>query len=450
VNGKPVSVRLTLAITFSLALPKLAREPGIPELRQGVAPAVPRDAGRGVVTAEVSLESDGRIAAARIVEGTEPWAGALLKALQTWRFTPPPEDASLSFRVEAEFDPGRSGDSRVVLKAAGLQRGDLLAEAAPAAGAQPSSPPPAAAPPTTTPATAATPATPAPAPAPPATPPADQPGRTEAQKSSPAETPAPPPPGAPAQPRSGPDAGPPPAVPATPAPATPGPGRPSPVGPPSTAGQPPATPPPVTPAGPVAAPGSAPAPGPITTRGTPPPADRTAPPPVEVITAPPPQQPPENGVSAIRDVALEPGVPDLTRGRRPVPPPFARIAGAVGTVEVAFSVSAAGTTMVQSVAGPDLLKKAAEQAVVSWVFRRTRTDRAYLRAVFSYGEDKASAVVRPQPAPSGAPTTQAAPVATALPPAATPPAPQAPGPGTPPVSSPAPERPNPSPPQPQR
>ena len=63
----------------------------------------------------------------------------------------------------------------------------------------------------------------------------------------------------------------------------------------------------------------------------------------------------------------------------------ARMAGATGTVEVAFSVSAAGATTIQNVTGPDLLKKAAEQAVASWVFRRTRADRAYLVAVFSYG-----------------------------------------------------------------
>jgi hypothetical protein len=126
---------------------------------------------------------------------------------------------------------------------------------------------------------------------------------------------------------------------------------------------------------------------------------------VEVITAPPPQAPPENGISAIRDVALEPGVPDLTRGRRPVAPPLARMARATGTVEVAFSVSAAGTTTVQSVSGPDVLKPAAQQAVASWVFRRTRADRAYLVASFSYAEDKSSVVVRPQaPTTAGAPT----------------------------------------------
>jgi hypothetical protein len=85
------------------------------------------------------------------------------------------------------------------------------------------------------------------------------------------------------------------------------------------------------------------------------------------------------------------------------------MAGATGTVEVTFSVSAAGTTTIQKTTGVDLLKKAAEQAVASWVFRRTRADRAYLVAVFDYRDDRAAASVRPQPgsaSPSpGTPTT---------------------------------------------
>jgi hypothetical protein len=134
----------------------------------------------------------------------------------------------------------------------------------------------------------------------------------------------------------------------------------------------------------------------------------TPPPPVEVLTAPPPPVPPENGVSAIRDVTLEVGVPDLTRGRRPVAPPLARMGGATGTVEVSFSVSAAGTTSLQGSTGPDLLRPAAEQAVSSWVFRRARADRAYLVAVFTYTADKSSAVVRPQPAEAGGKAAPAA------------------------------------------
>jgi hypothetical protein len=124
---------------------------------------------------------------------------------------------------------------------------------------------------------------------------------------------------------------------------------------------------------------------------------------VEVITAPPPAPPPESGISAVRDVSLEPGVPELVRGRRPVPPPFARMSATTGSVEVSFSVSAGGTTALQAATGPELLRHAAEQVVASWGFRRTRADRAYLVATFTFGVDKAQAVVRPQspPAPGG-------------------------------------------------
>jgi outer membrane biosynthesis protein TonB len=124
--------------------------------------------------------------------------------------------------------------------------------------------------------------------------------------------------------------------------------------------------------------------------------DPTAPPPIETLSVAPPPLPPENGISAIRGVQLEPGVPDLTRGRRPVSPPLARMSGANGVVEVDFSVSAGGVATVQRSNGPEVLRPAAIGAVESWVFRRTRADRAYLTAVFTYDDDLASAVVKPQ------------------------------------------------------
>jgi outer membrane biosynthesis protein TonB len=124
------------------------------------------------------------------------------------------------------------------------------------------------------------------------------------------------------------------------------------------------------------------------------------------MSAPAPDAPPgvapapvaESGVSAIRDVVLSEGggVPDLARGRRPSPPPLARMAGATGTVEVRFAVNAAGITTVQSVSGPDILKPSAEQTVASWVFRRSSAMRLHLLAVFTFGKDSASAVVRPE------------------------------------------------------
>jgi hypothetical protein len=102
----------------------------------------------------------------------------------------------------------------------------------------------------------------------------------------------------------------------------------------------------------------------------------------------------------VRDVVLaESGVPDLARGRRPVVPPFARMTGTQGSVEVDFSVGASGTTNVQSVKGPDLLRPAAEQTVLSWIFRRTKVERLFLVALFKYEGDKVSAQVKPQDTP---------------------------------------------------
>jgi hypothetical protein len=101
-----------------------------------------------------------------------------------------------------------------------------------------------------------------------------------------------------------------------------------------------------------------------------------------------------------------------------VAPPIARLNGARGTVEVSFSVGAGGQTALQTAAGPEILRYAAEQTVTSWVFRRTRADRAYLVAVFDYDGDKASAVVRPQAATASAPEARpATPVAAPAQPA---------------------------------
>jgi len=124
-----------------------------------------------------------------------------------------------------------------------------------------------------------------------------------------------------------------------------------------------------------------------------PPIETLGPPtaPAQAPAATPPQ--PEVAVSAVRDVSLSPGVPDLMRGRRPVPPPLARIASATGTVQVRFAVDAAGTSSVQDVAGPDLLKEAARQTVLTWIFRRTTADRLRLVASFVYGPATANATV---------------------------------------------------------
>lgn len=382
IDGKPVSVRLTVPITFSLALPRLTRQSGVPELRQGVTPPFPKDAtSGGNASAEVTLEADGRVGAARLLAGESPWSDALLAALKTWRFAPPPEDSVLSFRVEAEFVKSKGNEPNTVqLRATGLQRSDLLADAS--AGAAPAPTP--------------TPAAPAPqAPAP--------------------QTPATQPPAAPA--------------PATPAPTpTPAPPTPAPTPTPAPVPAAPAPAPPVAkPAAPEPKPmptPQAPAPG---AQGAPAqsaptaPSAATAPPPVEVITAPPPPPPQENGISAVREVTLEPGVPDLARGRRPVVPPLARMNGVTGTVEVLFSVSAGGVTALQTATGPDVLRYSAEQTVATWVFTRSRAERAYLTATFTYGADKGTVTIKPQAQAAPTPRPPDAPAATTPP--ATPPSP---------------------------
>lgn len=287
VAGRPVSVSLTVPITFALELPKLERAPGIPELRQGAAPRRPESAnGSGSAAAEVTLEADGRVGAVRPVHGSEPWAGALATALKGWRFAETTDDSVVSFLVTARFASGR-GNGSVVLVASGLRRTDLLTAAQPVAE-PPQSPAPA----------------------------TDRPSRA----------------------------------------------------------------------------GDAPTP-----EASAVPAATPASPAVQVVTAPPPSLPPESGISAVRDVTLEAGVPELARGRRPVVPPLARINGLQGSLDVSFSVGAAGTTLLRATTGPEGLQKAAEGVVTSWVFRRTRADRIYLVASFNYTEDKATAIVRPQP-----------------------------------------------------
>jgi outer membrane biosynthesis protein TonB len=77
-----------------------------------------------------------------------------------------------------------------------------------------------------------------------------------------------------------------------------------------------------------------------------------------------------------------------------VVPPFARISRVSGTVEVAFTVDAAGISSVHRVEGPELLERAAEDAVATWRFRRSTAERLFLVAELSYQGDDASATVR--------------------------------------------------------
>jgi TonB family protein len=375
VDGKPVPVRLTVPITFALKLPEIAREPGIPELRQGVTPPYPTNtpsSAPATVTADMTIDPGGQVVDAEIKSGESPWTEALLAALRTWRFSPTGGDRLLSFQVRADFVPPSGGAPRVALKLSGLREG-----ATPAAAAhEPPEGTPGAAPAS---ATSATPAPGTPAPGTPASgapataAPAPEPPATATNTSPPAADPAP---GADTRPPSEP----------APAPGNPAAETPPSVAPPAVPSSPASgAPPTMTPSAP-----SSSAPPPPTT-GTP------APPPVEII--PPAPAPPtpileQPSVSAVPDVLLGPGVPDLSKGRRPVAPPIARMNSVSGNVSVRFVVEASGASSVRDVEGPEMLKEAARQTVASWMFRRTTPERLPLVAVFSYIGDGATASVK--------------------------------------------------------
>ncbi|HVR72052.1 MAG TPA: TonB family protein [Vicinamibacteria bacterium] len=376
VDGRPVPVRLTVPITFALKLPEMTRDSGIPELRQGVAPPFPLDAPSdqpATVTADLTIDPSGQVVEAEIKSGASPWSEALLAALRTWRFTPTGGDRMLSFQVRAEFVASGRRPPRVDLRLSDPRPRD----AAPAvAEEQPSQPPAAGAP-------------------------AEVESAPAAQAASaPAATPTAPPASAPSAP-----------VPPLEAPSAPAPSGPAPSGPAPSAAEPSAAEPPV-----VAPPATAPS-APVPSAAAPPAAapasaapespsapaagqeaGEAPPPPVEIIPiAPEPPRPVEPGVSAVQDVLLGPGVPDLSKGRRPVVPPIARMNSVSGNVEVRFVVEASGASSVRDVDGPELLREAARQTVGSWMFRRTTPERLPLVAVLAYMGDVASASVKVAP-----------------------------------------------------
>src|SRR5882724_4291128 len=126
VDGKPVTLRLTVPITFAMKLPEITRQEGIPELRQGVVPPFPPDAkGPATVVAATTLDAEGRVAEAQVVQGEPPWTNALLAALRTWRFATETAEVTLSFRVQADFIPGeKKCPGRVALRLDGVHRSE--------------------------------------------------------------------------------------------------------------------------------------------------------------------------------------------------------------------------------------------------------------------------------------------------------------------------------------
>lgn len=352
IGGRPVPVKLTVPITFLMQLPEIQRQAGIPELRQGATPAFPKGAESvtsAKAEAELSVDADGRVLEAAVRTGEPPFSESLLQAIQTWVFAADPARGIVSFSVQVEFTGGER--RRIALNLSGLRQSDTQSSGSAESGRLEPAAQPA--------------ATPAPS----------------ASAGAPAEAPS----GAASAPASEQAAGPAPARPREPAAAATATAAP---GPPATQPSSPAPQPSPAEASPPAPPSSPPA------GASPAPAA----PPTEVLRAPvapaEAQASLEAGVSAVRDVVLGPGVPELVRGRRPVPPPFARMAGVTGTVHVRFSIDASGGTLIQGSEGPELLRPAAEQAVATWLFRRTSTERLRASGEIAFRDDGALTSVR--------------------------------------------------------
>jgi hypothetical protein len=111
-------------------VPEVRRQRGIPELRRGATPSLPRVVSAppaASATADVTLAADGSLAAVELREGQKPWSDALLAAVHTWRFAPGEADVTLSFRVEAVF----ASSGKVTLSLTGLRQ---VSGAAPVSG----------------------------------------------------------------------------------------------------------------------------------------------------------------------------------------------------------------------------------------------------------------------------------------------------------------------------
>jgi TonB family protein len=329
VDGKPVRVRLTVPITFSFKLPEMSREAGIPELRQGVAPGRPPQ-GKG---------------SAVVVAVVEVNADGLIVEARVQKGEAPWSDALIDAIRTWRFGADSANDGLTFEVTAEFPenstsaRLQLSGARRPARASQDAVPP-----------------DPAPAPPTPAAP-----SKPEQEQTAPRS-----------EPRRPASAGPT-GAPAAPVKATPATTDTREATPAGQTGQPSAG------AAPITAPPTEVVSGP-------------APPPT--VRAPAPvSQPAAPGVSAVRDIVVGPGVPDITKGRRPMYPPLARMAGVEGSVTVRFSVDASGAALVQGSEGPEGLKVAAEQAVASWAFRRTSTERLFLTAVFTLAARGSSATV---------------------------------------------------------
>jgi TonB family protein len=407
-----------LLVSLALALPASAQEAKVagtdvpaPKRTRFVAPAYPPDAQarglRGIVILELVIDEQGRVATADVVRSVPPFDEAALSAARQWEYEVTRVDGKpvrvrvtvpITFALKLPemtreagvpemrqgavpgFPPGLDGPAQVVARVT-LQADGSVAEAEVVSGETPWSegllqalrtwrfvaPPAGAEVSFTVQADFVSPSRPG------------QPPRVDLKLSAPRRREI-----ASAEPE-----------PAAPEPA------------PATAPDPAASPEPPAPVFPArASEPAAPPPGALTVPPTTdppvgePPDAPPAPPAEEIIAAPatpapPTPPPPPPGFSAVRDITLAIGVPDLVKGRRPVVPPVARMAGTGGQVYLTLAVDAAGLTTVQKADGPELLQEAAKQTAASWTFRRTSAERIFLEAVITFDGDAARAEVRP-------------------------------------------------------
>ncbi|MGQ0670083.1 MAG: TonB family protein [Actinomycetota bacterium] len=136
-EGRHVSVRLTVPITFAIKLPEIARAEGVPELRTGAGPLVPEMlTAKETGSALLLIGADGSLLEAQITEGSARLSEALLQALRTWRFAVREGVDTLQVRLSAEFAPAaKAGDAGKVVLRLSDPRPVAAAAAAPAAAA---------------------------------------------------------------------------------------------------------------------------------------------------------------------------------------------------------------------------------------------------------------------------------------------------------------------------
>lgn len=127
-NGKPVKVRLSQSITFSLKLPDLQRAPGVPELKSGGSPPPPANlTSPQSASVAVVLGPDGEVKEASVVSGLTAICDPLLRAVKSWRFATAENSTALSLTIQADWTPGPP--PAVTLKALGPKPVGALAEA---------------------------------------------------------------------------------------------------------------------------------------------------------------------------------------------------------------------------------------------------------------------------------------------------------------------------------